>query len=115
MLTLIDSTTIHSMTQHQVSDALGNIRAGKDEGGNKEGSRLTKTYQDFISSKPRSFYGDRGVDSVIHWIKEIERKCAGEHRAKFATCTFMGRALLWWSIQVKGLGIDEANATPGKS
>lgn len=61
---------------------------------------------------PRSFYGDMGVDSLIHQIEEIESNCAGENRVKFTTCMFIGRALLQRSIQSNALGIDEACVTP---
>lgn len=94
MLTLIDPTTIQAMIQRQVSDELRNLRVSKDEGSNKEGSQITRTYQDFINSKPTCIYGDRRVDSLIHRIKEIESKCADEHRVKFTIYTFMGRALI---------------------
>ena len=49
---------------------------------------------------------------MIYWVREIESKCASEHRVKFAPCMFMGRAIIWWSIQFKALGVDEAYATP---
>ena len=73
---------------------------------------MTKTYPDFIKSKPKPFYGDNGVDSLIQWIKEIESKCVGEHRVKFETCVFIGRVNLWWIIQFKVIRTDEAYATP---
>lgn len=69
MLTLIDPNTIQAMIQCQVSDELGNLEAKNDEGSNKEGRQLTRTYQDFLNNKPRSYYGDIGVDSMIHWRK----------------------------------------------
>ena len=91
MLTLIDPTTIQTMIHRQVSDELGNLRANMDDGSNKEGNQLERNYQEFLNSKSRSFYGDRGVDdSMIYWVKEIESKCASENRIKFATCMFMG-------------------------
>ena len=94
------------MIQRQVSDELGNLRANMDDGSNKEGNQLERNYQEFLNSKSRSFYGDMGVDSVIYWVKEIESKCASEHRVNFTTFIFMGRSLLRWSIQVKALGVD---------
>ena len=66
MLTLIESTTIHTMIQCQVFDALGNLKDNLEEWSDKEGSQMSKTNQDFLKSKPRLFYGDRGVDSLIH-------------------------------------------------
>lgn len=73
---------------------------------------MTRIYQVFINSMLRSFYGDRGVDTSMNWIKEIESKCVGEHRFKFATCMFTGITLLWWSIQVKALGVDKPCTSP---
>lgn len=73
---------------------LGNLIESKEEGSNKEDNQMTKTYHDFIYSKPIPLYGYKGVDSLIHWIKEMERKCTKEHRVKFTTCKFMGRALI---------------------
>ena len=42
MVTSIDPVTIQTMSQRQVSDALGNFRASKDEGSNKEGTLQEK-------------------------------------------------------------------------
>lgn len=68
---------------------------------------MTKTYKDFINGKPRPFYGDKRVDSLIYRMQEMESKCTNEHIVKFTTCTFIGRALIWWSTQVKALGVDK--------
>ena len=51
MLTLIDPATIQTMIQRQVSKELGDLRANKHEGRNKEGSQLRRAYQDFLKSK----------------------------------------------------------------
>ena len=34
--------------------------------------------------------------------------CAIDCRVKFATCTFVDRALSWWNDHVKTMGIDTA-------
>ena len=111
MLTLIDTTTIQTMIQCQVSDALGNLKANKNDGSNKEGNQLARTYQEFLNSEMGSFYGDREVDGLNYQTKEIEIKWASEHKFKFATCMFMVRVLLWWTIDVKALGVDRAYET----
>lgn len=66
MLILIYPNTIQTMIQHQVSDALQNLIASKREGINKENGQMRKTYKDFINGKPRPFYGDKRVDSLIY-------------------------------------------------
>lgn len=73
---------------------LGHLGVRKEKGNDKESGKMAKTYKDFTDSKPRPFYREEGVDGLIHWIKEMERKCTKEHRVKFTTCKFMGRALI---------------------
>lgn len=42
----------------------------------------------------------------------MERKCDKDCRVKLTTCTFMGKALILWNVQVKTLGVDRAYAVP---
>lgn len=63
-----------TMIQHQVSSAMENLKARKEEGSNKEANQIEKIYKELIESKPGPFYGDEGVNGLIHWIKDKEIK-----------------------------------------
>lgn len=88
---MLKPTTIQSMIQHQIFDALRNLKVYHGEESSKESNQA---YQDFLHSKPGSFYGDEVVNGRIHKIKGIEIKCNKEVRVKFSTCTLIGNALI---------------------
>ncbi|GKE30057.1 putative reverse transcriptase domain-containing protein [Tanacetum coccineum] len=58
------------------------------------------TYKDFLNCKPLSFKGTKGVVVLSQWFEKMEsvfhiRNCTVENQVKFATCTFLRKALTW--------------------
>ncbi|GJW23639.1 hypothetical protein Tco_0034261 [Tanacetum coccineum] len=59
----------------------------------------------------RSMNGTEGVVELTQWFKRMEimfriSKCTVENQIKFATCTLLGIALLWWNSHVRTVGHD---------
>ena len=58
------------MIEHHVSDILGNHKVTRMEGninqGDKEGKQITSTHKEFVKNKPRTYYGDKGLNGLIH-------------------------------------------------
>ncbi|GJT01223.1 reverse transcriptase domain-containing protein [Tanacetum coccineum] len=55
--------------------------------------------------------GTEGVVELTQWFKRIEmvfhiRNCTVENQIKFATCTLLGSALMWWNSHVRTVGHD---------
>ncbi|GKD51054.1 hypothetical protein Tco_1280030, partial [Tanacetum coccineum] len=76
------------------------------------GSRRTEraarecTYNDFLKCQPLNFKGTEGVVSLTKWFEKMESvfhisNCTIACQIKFATCTLLGSALMWWNSHVK--------------
>ncbi|GJY71233.1 putative reverse transcriptase domain-containing protein [Tanacetum coccineum] len=68
---------------------------------------------DFLNYKPLSFKGTEGVVVLSQWFEKMESvfhisNCAVENQVKFATCTFLGNALIWWNSYMKTVTQDVA-------
>ncbi|GJS66549.1 hypothetical protein Tco_0681113 [Tanacetum coccineum] len=75
--------------------------------------RITRecTYKDFMKCQTLFFKGTKGVVELTQWFKRMEivfriSKCTVENQIKFATCTLLGIALLWWNSHVRTVGYD---------
>nr|GEU64537.1 hypothetical protein [Tanacetum cinerariifolium] len=73
------------------------------------------TYQDFMKCQPLYFKGAEGVTELTQWFERMETvfcisKCTVENQIKFATCTLLESALMWWNSHVKTVGPDVAYA-----
>ncbi|GJS43002.1 putative reverse transcriptase domain-containing protein [Tanacetum coccineum] len=67
--------------------------------------------------KTRADSNNAGVVGLKRWFKKMEQvfeiyKCAEDDKVKFAMCTFKGRALTWWNINIQTLGLSNANQNP---
>ncbi|GJW09736.1 putative reverse transcriptase domain-containing protein [Tanacetum coccineum] len=73
------------------------------------------TYPDFMKCKPLYFKGTEGVVELTQWFEIMETvyhisNCTVENQIKFASCTLLGSALMWWNSHVKTVGHDVAYA-----
>ncbi|GJY29361.1 putative reverse transcriptase domain-containing protein [Tanacetum coccineum] len=73
------------------------------------------TYPDFMKCKPLYFKGTEGVVELTQWFEIMETvyhisNCTMENQIKFASCTLLGSALMWWNSHVKTVGHDVAYA-----
>ncbi|GKC64978.1 hypothetical protein Tco_1097576 [Tanacetum coccineum] len=90
----------------------GTSRNGDDNHDLGTGSRRTEraarecTYNDFLKCQPLNFKGTEGVVSLTKWFEKMESvfhisNCTIACQIKFATCTLLGSALMWWNSHVK--------------
>nr|GEX92751.1 hypothetical protein [Tanacetum cinerariifolium] len=73
------------------------------------------TYSDFIKCKPLYFKGTEGVVELTQWFERMKivfriSNCIVKNQIKFATCTLLGSALMWWNSHVSTVGHDVAYA-----
>ncbi|KAI3518360.1 hypothetical protein L1887_07004 [Cichorium endivia] len=73
------------------------------------------SYKDFMSCKPKNFFGNEGIIGLTRWIEKIEGVfeicfCLESSKVRFAACTLLDGALKWWNDHVKTLGVTTANS-----
>nr|GEZ29909.1 hypothetical protein [Tanacetum cinerariifolium] len=94
-------------------------RTGDDSHTSGTGVRRTErvtrecTYQDFMKCQPLYFKGIEGVVELTQWFERMETvfrisNCLAENQIKFATCTLLAGALMWWNSHVRIVGNDGA-------
>lgn len=124
---MIDSTIIKTIVKQQISNTLDAYEANRNkipkhkEGENDRSSIQSNhnayTYIIFIDNKPISYYGDKGIVVLTHWIMDMKsilqnHDCAKHSWVKLATCIFTDGALRWWNTNVKTLGVNVDFAIP---
>ncbi|GJY69764.1 hypothetical protein Tco_0472746 [Tanacetum coccineum] len=65
--------------------------------------------QAFVACKPKEFDGKGGAVAYIRWVERTEAVqeisgCEDNHKVKYSTGSLTGRALTWWSSEVKTRG-----------
>ncbi|GKC54596.1 hypothetical protein Tco_1077341 [Tanacetum coccineum] len=96
-------------------------RNGKDSHDSGTGVRRTErvarecTYLDFLKCQPLNYKGTKGVVELTRWFERMKTvfrisNCTVENQIKFATCTLLGSALMWWNSHVRSVGHDVAYA-----
>ena len=83
--------------------------------GDSQGRSRECSYKDFTNGKPDSFNGSGGVIALMQWFERTEAvfeicACPEASKVKYATFTFIGRALTWWNGRVKSLTPAVANS-----
>ncbi|GJT39461.1 putative reverse transcriptase domain-containing protein [Tanacetum coccineum] len=78
------------------------------------------TYRDFLRFQPFSFNGTEGFVRLPQWFERMESvfhisNCAVRNQVKYATCTLLGNALMWWNSHVKTVGYNAAYGMPWKT
>ncbi|GKF06511.1 reverse transcriptase domain-containing protein [Tanacetum coccineum] len=123
--TLMTDSTIKQLIAQGIADALAGYEANKSSGNGDDshdsgsGRRMTEhttcecMYNDFLKCQPLNFKGIEGVVGLSQWFEKIEyvfhiSKCTVGNQIKFATCTLLGSALMWWNSHVKTVGHDAA-------
>ncbi|GKC72903.1 putative reverse transcriptase domain-containing protein [Tanacetum coccineum] len=94
----------------QVTNNLNNGNSNGNGGGNNG-----CTYKGFVACGPRYFDETGGPVALTRWIEKMESVidnsgCLANQRVKYATSSFIGKALTWWKTQVQARGRDAANA-----
>ncbi|GJR67784.1 reverse transcriptase domain-containing protein [Tanacetum coccineum] len=73
------------------------------------------TYQDFMKCQPLNFKGTKGVVGLTRWFEKMETvfhisNCLEKYQVKYATCTLLNSALIWWNSHKRTVGTDAAFA-----
>nr|KAJ0185353.1 hypothetical protein LSAT_V11C900506610 [Lactuca sativa] len=120
----MNSAMMQNMFAQGIAMALAAYEAARNGNTRNSGSGTTAThqsnarhcsYKDFMSCKPRPFYGTEGVVGLSRWMEKTEdvfhiSAFPDDCRVKYATCTLMDSALTWWNNHAKSMGIAEAYA-----
>ncbi|GJU57021.1 reverse transcriptase domain-containing protein [Tanacetum coccineum] len=78
------------------------------------------TYSEFLKCQPLNFKGTEGAVGLAQWFENMESMFYINNytvgcQVKFATCTLLGSALIWWNSQVRTVGHDAAYGMPWKT
>ncbi|GKB90341.1 hypothetical protein Tco_0962613, partial [Tanacetum coccineum] len=97
----------------QVTNNVNNANGGKGGNGRNNGC----TYKGFMACNPKEYDGKGGAITLTRWIENMENVinnsgCAENQRVKYATSSFVNKALTWWNTQVQARGRE---ATIGMS
>ncbi|GKC48978.1 hypothetical protein Tco_1071723 [Tanacetum coccineum] len=70
------------------------------------------TYKGFMACNPKEYDGKGGAITLTRWIENMENVinnsgCAENQRVKYATSSFVNKALTWWNTQVQARGSFE--------
>ncbi|GKE09717.1 reverse transcriptase domain-containing protein, partial [Tanacetum coccineum] len=101
--TPMTAATVKRLIEARVSEALANHKPLRNRtNGHGDGSH------------------NSGVVVLAQWFEKMESvfhisNCAVENQVKFATCTFLGNALTWWSSHMKNVTQDVAYAIDWKT
>ncbi|GKE48374.1 reverse transcriptase domain-containing protein, partial [Tanacetum coccineum] len=122
----LQAESLKALIEQGVADALVARDAdrsmnGDDSHNSGMGVRRTErvarecTYQDFMKCQPLFFKGTEGVVELTQWFKRMETvfrisNYSVENQIKFATCTLLGIALMWWNSHVRTVSHDMAYA-----
>nr|GFD22364.1 reverse transcriptase domain-containing protein [Tanacetum cinerariifolium] len=73
------------------------------------------TYQDFMKCQRLNFKGTEGVVGLIRWFEKIETvyhnsNYPKKYQAKYASCTLLNSALIWWNSHKRTIGTETAFA-----
>ncbi|GKD11469.1 reverse transcriptase domain-containing protein [Tanacetum coccineum] len=84
--------------------AKGNLRNG-DNNYNGNGCIC----MEFLACKPKEFDGKGGALTYTRWVEKMESvrdisNCAANQRVKYATCSLVGKALIWWNTYIQPRG-----------
>ncbi|GKB02651.1 putative reverse transcriptase domain-containing protein [Tanacetum coccineum] len=93
----------------QVPNNVNNANGGNGRNCGNNGC----TYKGFMACNPKEYDGKGGEIALTRWIEKIENviensRCAKNQKVKYATSSFMNKALTWWNTQVQARGREAA-------
>ena len=112
----VSAVVAATMMQINTSGASGvGSGANPSNHGESHGNPRECSYKDFTNAKTKYFDSTKGVISLTRWFEKTKSvfeiyACPEVSKVKFATCTFMDKALSWWNGYVKSLSLPIANA-----
>ncbi|GJS41629.1 putative reverse transcriptase domain-containing protein [Tanacetum coccineum] len=112
---LIAQGVANALAEYEATRNSRNGDDNHDSGSGRRTKRATRecTYTDFLKCQPLNFKGTKGVISLTQWFEKMEyvfhiSNCTVPYQIKFASCTLLGNALMWWNSHVKTVGHDVA-------
>ncbi|GKA89342.1 putative reverse transcriptase domain-containing protein, partial [Tanacetum coccineum] len=100
----------------RVAQAIEDHEKKRASSSNAKGSSSTGgcSHKTFMSGKPLSFNGIKGVVGLTRWLEKMEQvfgtcKCAEQDKVVYAASTFESRALTWWNGNIRTLRLENAN------
>ncbi|GJT24784.1 reverse transcriptase domain-containing protein [Tanacetum coccineum] len=68
-----------------------------------------------MKCQPLNFKGTEGVVELIRWFEKMEivfhiSNCPEKYQVKYATCTLLNSALIWWNSHKRTIGAEAAFA-----
>nr|GFB79679.1 reverse transcriptase domain-containing protein [Tanacetum cinerariifolium] len=97
-----------------VTNNVNNANANGGNGGNgRNGGSNGCSYKTFLACNPQDYDRKGGAITLTRWIEKMESVietggCAGNQKVKYATSSFINKALTWWSTQVQERGREAA-------
>ncbi|GJY11506.1 reverse transcriptase domain-containing protein [Tanacetum coccineum] len=89
--------------------------ANRENGGNGgNGGNNGCSYKGFQACGPKEYDGKGGAITLTRWIKKMESVidnsgCLENQKVKYATSSFVNKALTWWNGQIQVRGQEAAN------
>ncbi|GKB89058.1 putative reverse transcriptase domain-containing protein [Tanacetum coccineum] len=122
---LIEARVSAALANHET---LQNNTNGQGDGSHNSDTGIRETvctprectHKDFLNCKPLIFEGTKGVVVLSQWFEKMESvfhisNCTVENQVKFAICTFLINALIWWNSHMKTVTQDVAYAMDWKA
>ncbi|GKC95955.1 reverse transcriptase domain-containing protein [Tanacetum coccineum] len=72
------------------------------------GNRVGYSCKEFLACNPKEYDGKGGVVVLSRWIEKMESVqdisgCSPDQKVKYTASSFVGKALTWWSSQIRTL------------
>ncbi|GJT42684.1 putative reverse transcriptase domain-containing protein [Tanacetum coccineum] len=99
----------------QVTNNVNNANGRSGNGGNNRCS-----YKWFMACNPKEYDGKGGAIALTQWIEKMENVinnsgCSENQKVRYASSSFVNKALTWWNTQVQARGHEAAIVTPESS
>ncbi|GJT67616.1 putative reverse transcriptase domain-containing protein [Tanacetum coccineum] len=114
---LIDQGVVAALAARDANRSMNDDDSHNSGTGVRRTERVTRecTYQDFMKCQPLFFKCTEGVVELTQWFERMETvfcisNCTVENQIKFATCTLLGTALMWWNLHIRTVGHHVAYA-----
>ncbi|GKA10954.1 reverse transcriptase domain-containing protein [Tanacetum coccineum] len=100
---------IRSQNDNAADDSIPEDNRNVNMGNGRNGC----SYKDFMACKPKEFDGKGGVIAYICWVEKMEavQDISGyrdNQKVKYSSGSLTGRALTWWSSEVRTKGREAA-------
>ncbi|GKE09633.1 putative reverse transcriptase domain-containing protein [Tanacetum coccineum] len=100
---------IRSQNDNAADDSIPEDNRNVNIGNGRNGC----SYKDFMACKPKEFDGKGGVIAYICWVEKMEavQDISGyrdNQKVKYSSGSLTGRALTWWSSEVRTKGREAA-------